>query len=350
MIFLYPHLSPVQLGEWTFHWGYLGHFGYYGVELFFVLSGFLIGRILFRKGEDLSSSRELRRFWARRWFRTLPAYFLFLLLNLAVAIWVFPQKLKVPDVLGYVVFIQNFADYGVTFFGESWSLAVEEWFYLLFPLLGWLLLRAKLRGDQALLISGGLFYLFSTWYRWQLSADPQVQWTVEPRVVTIARFDAMMVGIFSAWMSLRHTGAFQRLRYPAAIVGMVILGAAYTTLFAPDEEQSRWFGSTLRFNLVSFGFACLLPWGRYLQTTGSVKLDAAIRSIACWSYAMYLSHMLVVQFITRRWLPDYAAEAWQGYLGLGLLWGLTIGISALVYRGFERPLTSLRDRFAFSRD
>ena len=65
---------------------------------------------------------------------------------------------------------------------------------------------------------------------------------------------------------------------------------------------------------------------------------------------MYLSHMLVLRFLSERWLPNFAESAVQGWWALGLFWGLTIGLSAIVYRGFEYPLTSLRDRFSFSRD
>lgn len=350
LIFLYPHVPPIPLGDWTFLLGYLGHFGFYGVELFFVLSGFLIGRILMRTGDQLAQPSELWRFWSRRWFRTLPNYGLFLLINLAVILWVFPQTVPWDRFLGYVIFIQNFANYGVFFFPESWSLAVEEWFYLLFPVAIWGLYRLRFSRDVVFLSAGAAFYFFSTWVRWRMGADPDVNWAVEPRVVTIARFDAMMVGIFAAWFSLRHPEWFTRIRWPLAVVGIVALGYAYVTLFAPAEEQSRWFATTLRFNLVSLGFGCLLPWGLHAQSTGMPRVDAIIRALACWSYSMYLSHMLVLRFLIERWLPEFNTHATQGYVAFALFFALTIGFSALVYHGFERPCTSLRDRFAFSRD
>lgn len=350
LVFLYPHVPPIDIAGWTFLVGYLGHLGFYGVELFFVLSGFLIGRILLRTGADLGQPRELVRFWSRRWFRTLPAYFLFLALNLAVIIWVFPQEVPWDRFAGYLIFIQNFADYGVFFFPESWSLAVEEWFYLLFPLAVFALLRLKWRADAAFLTAGAVFYVASTWFRWHLSAPSDVSWAVQPRVVTLARFDAMMVGIFAAWWSLRSPDSFKRFRFPLALGGLVILGWAYTGLFAPDSEQGHLFAGTLRFNLVSLGFGLLLPWGRHHASLGTAAVDSATRNLAHWSYAMYLSHMLVLRFLTERWLPDYQTSAGQAWLGFALFWGITIGFSALVFRGFELPCTSLRDRFAFSRE
>src|ERR1700730_16180708 len=72
-VVLYPHLVGVL--------GIFGHGGFYGVELFFVLSGFLIGQILIRQGPALDRAANVAVFYVRRWFRTLPLFFLFLAIN-----------------------------------------------------------------------------------------------------------------------------------------------------------------------------------------------------------------------------------------------------------------------------
>ncbi|MFL6588990.1 MAG: acyltransferase family protein, partial [Chthoniobacterales bacterium] len=72
-VVLYPHFGEPL--------GFFGHGGFYGVELFFVLSGFLIGQILIRKGADLARAGNVAFFYTRRWFRTLPLFFLFLVAN-----------------------------------------------------------------------------------------------------------------------------------------------------------------------------------------------------------------------------------------------------------------------------
>lgn len=351
LIFLYPHIGPVfEVGGWTFLIGYLGHGGFYGVELFFVLSGFLIGRILLRTGEELREGRELLRFWTRRWWRTLPAYFLFLAINVAVIRWVFPAEVPWGKIAEYLLFLPNLTAFGVTFFHESWSLAVEEWFYLLFPAVVCVLLRLRWRSDAAFLGTGALFYVSSTWFRWQLGADAAVSWGVEPRMITFARFDALMVGIFAAWWSLRHPEGFGRFRHALALIGLVILGWTYVGLFATEAEQGQLWAGTLRFNLVSLGFGLLLPWGQHCRSLGPAWFDSAIRHFACWSYAMYLCHMLVLRFLSERWLPDFSGSVGTAWLAWVLFWVITIGFSALVYRGFERPCTALRDRFSWSRE
>ncbi|MBK6892203.1 MAG: acyltransferase [Flavobacteriales bacterium] len=106
------------------------------VGVFFVLSGYLIGGMLL----DASSKpgpAPLRflDFMQRRWLRTLPNYYLFLLLNiLLVSVGAAPGMLG-HMTAAYAVFMQNFHLPLDLFFWESWSLAVEEWFYLLFPLI-----------------------------------------------------------------------------------------------------------------------------------------------------------------------------------------------------------------------
>src|ERR1035437_3385980 len=103
--------------------------GSIGVEIFFVLSGFLIGGILFREIDKGNSFvKTLINFWIRRWFRILPLYYAVLLFKF-IAIdhsigW---------NILYYFAFLQN-NFYGINYFSVSWSLVVEEWFYLFAPL------------------------------------------------------------------------------------------------------------------------------------------------------------------------------------------------------------------------
>ena len=130
--------------------------GFYGVELFYVLSGFLIGSILIKLFSD-SNSYDLKcvtTFWIRRWFRTIPNYLLFLTLNIVV--WG-----STVFVLPYFFFLQNFAWPCPSFMGESWSLAVEEWFYISIPLWFYVIGRA-LRGKIAhknMLLSAVVLYI-----------------------------------------------------------------------------------------------------------------------------------------------------------------------------------------------
>ncbi|MEJ0000173.1 MAG: acyltransferase [Verrucomicrobiota bacterium] len=121
----------------------LDKLGMPGVEIFFVLSGFLIGGILVRLLDQgrFSQRGELLHFWLNRWFRTLPLYFLYLA---AIVLFTtqhpFAERLRIYEL--YPFFLQNFAwNIGMTSFSHSWSLTIEESFYLFFPLILWLFLR-----------------------------------------------------------------------------------------------------------------------------------------------------------------------------------------------------------------
>jgi len=103
-----------------------------GVELFFVLSGFLIGTILikiFEKNNGLRT-KEMISFWKRRWFRTLPNYYLILGVNvILVSNGIIKGDIEQFN-WKFLFFLQNFNSYFTDFFWESWSLTIEEWFYI----------------------------------------------------------------------------------------------------------------------------------------------------------------------------------------------------------------------------
>jgi peptidoglycan/LPS O-acetylase OafA/YrhL len=107
----------------------------FAVEWFFVLSGFLIGGMLIRGFEAQGTGwSSVRNFWLRRWFRTIPNYGLFLAVNAGLVWWGIREG---RFEWRFAVFAQGLAWPPDTplFYSEAWSLAVEEWFYLLLPLL-----------------------------------------------------------------------------------------------------------------------------------------------------------------------------------------------------------------------
>ena len=124
------HAFPAIYQQMPAWFGLIGHGGFYGVELFFVLSGFLIGQILIRYDLDLARAGTLVKFYLRRWFRTLPLFWLFLGLNVLLEVGFRSRSLSVSEVVSHGFFLRNFAANRMSFFGESWSLAIEEWFYL----------------------------------------------------------------------------------------------------------------------------------------------------------------------------------------------------------------------------
>jgi peptidoglycan/LPS O-acetylase OafA/YrhL len=106
-----------------------------GVFLFFVLSGFLIGGILIKVLESKKATiKNLFSFWIRRWFRTIPNYFLILIILIIIGFTVY-GGIGGANPLKYFLFLQNFNYPHPQFFSEAWTLSVEEWFYITIPIL-----------------------------------------------------------------------------------------------------------------------------------------------------------------------------------------------------------------------
>lgn len=341
-VVLYPHMPM-----W---FGLVGHGGFYGVELFFVLSGFLIGQILLRENLALSHANRLGTFYLRRWFRTLPLFWLFLAINVALELQFRQHRVGAAETLSHGLFLRTFATNDLTFFPESWSLAIEEWFYLLFPAALWLCLQFWKRFDRVFLSVAAVFFLFSTIGRMIGAPAARATWAEWQREIVIYRFDALMTGMFAAWIAVRTPGGWGKHRVLCAIGGVLLLGAMYSTLWKFDAGRldfgdDNFFARTFRFNLVSIGFALLLPWASSWKVVNENACSFSIRRIALWSYALYLVHLPAFELAMRFLLPAWRTSALSAAALFALLVVIAITISALLYHFFESPCTRLRNRF-----
>ena len=343
-VVLYPHFGEPL--------GFFGHGGFYGVELFFVLSGFLIGQILIRAAGDLGRAANVASFYVRRWFRTLPLFFLFLIVNVVFERLFRAHAVGVGEGLSHGFFLRNLTGFHMTFFPESWSLAIEEWFYLLFPAALWLGLKLTKRFDAVFLSAAFSFFAFSTIARLLTAPDPAATWSDELRMVVIYRFGALMIGMLGAWLSLRFQKTWLRLAPVSAFGGVVLLVAMYATLWKIENGHLQfgddsYFARTFRFSLVSLGFALLLPWASAWKLAGENPGSTGVRKIALWSYGLYLVHLPVFLLVTRAGLGADAPMSLAKALGSFVLQiGGAILLSALLYRFFEAPCTRVREKAA----
>lgn len=319
-----------------------------GVELFFVLSGFLIGGILIRTVEKHNglSGRQLAVFWKRRWFRTLPPYFLILCLN-----WLFLDQQWIegdPEQFGlrYFLFLQNMGEASwydfpqlIGFFWESWSLSIEEWFYLLLPLS--MILTVNLMGaKKGLFVSMLVMMIVPLVYRIQLS-DLTVDafwWDVTFRKTVFARLDTIMYGVLAAWVCHYFPFFWSKYRTPAFILGIIILWLAVNI---PKDVNSM-YAKTWYFNLLSIGVMLLLPLAHHTRSFRNRRWGRAVTHISKISYSMYLINLgLVAQVIMHQFPVKGPTDAALKYL---IYWTIVVGVSTLLYRYFERPVMRFRDR------
>ncbi|NNE31350.1 MAG: acyltransferase [Winogradskyella sp.] len=323
--------------------------GYLGVEIFFVLSGFLIGRILFRLYTSAQFSlKDVGYFLTRRWFRTLPNYYLILIVNILVALLL--QK-ALPINLGhYLLFIQNFAWSMPPFFGESWSLSIEEFAYILGPFLLFLVLKFKTAISRSWAFLGVtlfviLSFLLTKIYFYQSSSiSSMVDWNIQLKAVVIYRIDAIFYGVLTSYIYSKFQVNWIRFKYYSLLLGaLIIVGLNIAipklNLFI-DVNPLFWVVFYLPINSIAIGLT--LPYFSTLHFAPRWILKT-ITAISVLSYAMYLVHFsIVVQLINYFQTQDLVQLPKSFYVAAYI--GLTIFMSYLLYKYYERPITKLRDR------
>lgn len=336
------HLLLIQAASW------IASAGWIGVDLFFVLSGFLITGILL----DTRGHRHyFRNFYARRTLRIFPLYYGVLFLALALTplahlrwqIGDIAHFLYVGNVAVQINPTLNAINPWVNL-NAIWSLAVEEQFYLLWPLVVLFIAdRRALRWiagfmGVALLMRVGLLFL--------LPAGRAFEWSYQ---VLPMRADGLLCGAAAA--ILFRTGsaaeAVRRLRLPSWIAA-----AGIAAIVAHDRrlEFHSEISSALVFPCLGILFARLLllalhsgSWAFRIGSTGW------LRFFGRYSYGMYIFHTLLNTVSLMRWLQMWThSEALGGVLYVLSMLVLTTVAAVLSYEFYERHFLKLKRRFSYS--
>ena len=318
----------------------LSYTGEVGVNLFFALSGFLIGRIALQRVDTL---RDAAHFWTRRWFRTLPAG---LVVAGLLGLVLHPSVL---NFLATITFTRGlFRDAGQSpFLPHYWSLMIEEWFYLLLPFL----LLAVGRGRHRLAC------LVLAWVCLALLHVPAA--TVlhltysQQAFLTWMRLDAILAGVVVAGAEHLFQGAVGRFWCEAGWCGIAALFAmllladpvpVYDPLLLMVAPRGMGdFVHAAQLSLVPVLFAVTLPamaaWRPARPHGAEWRI---VQIIALLTYALYLVHWDIYRFMANlsgtAGLNAVAACVLAVALSLLLAW--------LVHVAVERPFMALRDRVA----
>lgn len=322
-------------------------FGYMGVEFFFVLSGYLVGGILFVQFEKFGiHGKSIYHFWIRRWFRTLPAYYLALLVYLGLDYFSLGVRWwEYPFVANYLFFGQNWFQPHPLFFPIAWSLSIEEWFYLLLPF--WVMLgyhwwgsnqRKWIRWTGAILLLYPLLRILAGWN----GAD----WDYDIRMRVPLRFDALLMGVFS-WLFLKKYVLTAMQKRRLGWMG-ILLGLGTSAFFfmgkVPYLGGDQFLIRSHYFSLVSLAVALCIPWLSDPQRETGAWWAGIVRFISRISYSLYLSHVFSI------YLATTLVNKWVGGPSNGLKWifswGLSVLVAALMYRFYEKPMMDIRDRFS----
>jgi peptidoglycan/LPS O-acetylase OafA/YrhL len=321
--------------------------GEFGVTVFFFLSGYLITTLL-RLEHAQSGAISFRAFYLRRVLRIFPPFYL--ALAAATVLWLvggLPNgpALRLDGVLAQALFLTNYyvVQHG-WWTGMApgtwifWSLAVEEHFYLAFPLLYVLLLRFVPARHRQALILGGLCAAVLAWRLvlvLALGAGKDRTY-----VATDARIDSILFGCI---LGIFANPVLDRTRIDHSTWKFILVPLALFGLLASFVIRDPWFQETVAYTLQGI---CLFPlfiasvrfhdWGPF-----QLLNVAPVRFIGVVSYSIYLVHPSVLYGVTS-WTHGFLHPVAQGAVGLALTIAIAYGISVAV----ERPAARLRRRLS----
>lgn len=326
---------------------------YDGVSIFFVLSGFLIGGILIKIIEkNKPTPKLLLNFWIRRWFRTLPNYFFILLILTLIFIFSEPD-FKVSDISLYFIFSQNLWYSHPPFFPEAWSLSIEEWFYLLIPILIFILVWAgNISPKRSILYVAVLILVSVTLFRYyrylNIDVNSLKEWDLMFRKQVFTRLDSLMYGVIGSYLKFHSYPLWKRHKNTLLILGLGLFLATKINDSFRILAIGGLYNCVFSFSIISLATLFLLPYLSEWKSGKGFTLKF-FTIISLISYSMYLVNLSLVRkqiLMKIHWDSIVPNPTLQYLLIYFLFWAITIILSILIYKYFEIPTTKLRDRFS----
>jgi peptidoglycan/LPS O-acetylase OafA/YrhL len=326
--------------------------GWTGVSLFFVLSGYLIGgRLLALVDRDMALKPALASFYWRRVVRIFPVYVVFLLVVSAVALGTGDPALLGP--LPYAwTYTSNFFHASAAYvfdpvMGPTWTLAVEEQFYLLFPFVVLLLGRRRLAPALLAMIIAGpalraaLAVVIDHW--------PQY-FTDKHEAVYVAGFTHIDAFAFGALVNLMPESLRARLGRGPVILAATAIAIALGALSTGTLAGALWFspgeaGAQLIWGYTAVDVVCMLLICRAVSRPADAlgRATGAMAAIGQWSYSFYLIHLPII-FLVSRVRPTFGVDV-PAWLGLIAAFAITLATARVLYEWVEKPALRLRARF-----
>lgn len=320
------------------------------IEWLFVLSGFLIGAMMIRSfDKNQGWFKSAKDFWLRRWFRTIPNYYLFFLVNFLLAIYGVTTD-------GYIFsplwFSQNLAweEENRKFFGEAWSLALDEWFYLAMPIIVGVLAFSSLSKKAVFILAAIILIIFPTVGRMFHTVPTDFfQWDEQIRRITIYHLDATGWGVLAAAFSKWFPQWWRSRVNEKALLGVFCMAVGLffvIGLVHPRFMSYSLFsvGNAFSITLMSLGTLLVLPWLTRIQFSWAPVMWITGK-LSEYSYSIYLLHFPLI-FLFKYFLKiDSASSGFFLFFVVASWFFLVVFLSGLVFRFFEKPIADLRENF-----
>lgn len=325
--------------------GFIQSLGFFGVELFFILSGFLIGNILWNWFDTDVSYKRLFHFYARRWLRTLPLYYIVLLINVGLALY-FGNI--IPDTIHqYFFFIHNWWHKMPDFFNESWSLSVEESIYLIVP---FLLLSLKkifpaIPYQKIFLYTTLSIILMAFVNRFyalmNLPQSASYIWNLDVKSVVLYRLDAIIYGFLILFVYKNFITFLDKYRVLLFIFSFFLYQITKAIIYTQLGFEA--FYVVFYLPLVSICIALMVPFFYQLKPLSFPLFNQGITLISKISYSIYLWHYSIIIMIWKYLIyPNVVFNYMNSLIHVLLYFLITFLVSYFSYQYIEKPFLRLR--------
>ena len=322
------------------------------VDMFFVCSGFLIG---FHHLKDIHKTDKISkkytlRFLVMRWVRTLPSYYLILTFLVILTIAV-TRKFQVP--ISNYLFTHNLFNYHIKFYSETWTIAIEEWFYFTFAVFFYLASSYFKFSNKKSFILIVLLYIISAnflkiYYYYNVYPDHSFIQYVKFKEIIILRLDTIAIGLLAAYVCYFYQDFWHNNRYKFLLIGLPIYfgNIAYYWLTANkyiENEFTTFYFFTFYYFISPFGFMLFLPWLKTIRFKESF-INHFILFTSNISYSMFLLHgtFFVLVIIAVRIIGFNAAN--HIFLSYIIWISLAYVLSYFFYVKFELKVMNQRSK------
>jgi peptidoglycan/LPS O-acetylase OafA/YrhL len=339
--------------------------GWMGVQLFFVLSGYLITGILLRMKAKLPAREYFLKFYERRFFRIFPLYYFYLFLMLGITTWAISVSYK-PNIMRVfvnqiwygILYVYDFfsAYHGFVpsrFLDHLWSLSVEEQFYIFWPLLIFLVPEKLLKKLFLAGIIAGPFFRIAIFLIYRSGLINSFR---EPAALAIyplpfSHVDAFAFGAYITRFSIPN--ARKQLVYLSVLIPLVGFATQYAAIGSIGPISALGYPVTLpngyqflwAYTLLNYWFAVLIYCVVHEKMFVRFLDWAPLQYLGRISYGLYIYHFPIIWFAGR--IRDFGVpETYVPLLIVILSFTGTVAIASLSYFGLEKPFLKLKERFA----
>lgn len=311
------------------------------ITMFFVMTGFLIClKLLKNLDADQIRLSTIKDFWVQRLIRTYPLYFC--LLSIVGVEYYLTNKTFPIMYAHYFGYMQNVNTPHPDFYPELWSLAVQEWFYFIFPLILLGISFCKVKDKKNLILLSMIVFIFITTLIRISKINEQnyfdiYYWDLNLRKQVSTRLDSMFYGGLMAYMLLNHVNFFKKYTNHFLCVGVILL-ILNKILFAEN-----WFYTNyIYLSVTSVGAALLLPFFYGLKFNLKV-INKTITQISSISYAIYLLHLSPVMILLVPYAMNFLGKSFPAVhenthmISYVAYWLLTLSLAIVMHRLVADP-------------